>query len=264
MTKFSNEFSESVWLTTYRYLSEATVDDTFRRVANAIASVEKEDVRQFWSDQFFDMLSDFKITVGGRILANAGTEYNGTTLINCFVGPRNRKDIDSLDGILSVLRDQSQTLKSEGGWGNNFSFIRPRGAFIHGIGVESPGMVKYIELFDKSSDIITAGSNTKKTNNKSKIKIRKGAQMGVADIWHPDIVEFITAKQTAGRLSKFNLSVNCTNEFMDRIVQIQSLQKELDDINMRIDMSSGNGTTVKKLRSFGVNILERKAKYVSE
>lgn len=143
---------------------------------------------------------------------------------NCFVGPRATYDLDSLDGIIETLRKQSQTLKSEGGWGMNFSFIRPRGSLIHGIGVETPGAVKYMELYDKSSEIITAGSGQKAKSKKSKIKIRKGAMMGILDVWHPDIEEFITAKQTPGRLTKFNVSVNCSNAFMDKVIKARDMK----------------------------------------
>lgn len=221
-TKFTNEFSEEVWKTTYKYHEDNTVDDTLRRVSRAIASVEKtEELKKEWEEKFYEMLSDFKITAAGRIYSNAGTEFKGTTLINCFVGPRPAEDIDSLDGILKVLRDQAQTLKSEGGWGMNFSFIRPRGSFIYGIGVETPGSVKYMEIFDKSSEIVTAGSGLKSKNKKAKGKIRKGAMMGILDIWHPDVEEFITAKQTPGRLTKFNMSVNCSDEFMAKVSSIR-------------------------------------------
>lgn len=144
---------------------------------------------------------------------------------NCFVGPRENYDIDSLNGILAHLKSQANTLKSEGGWGENFSYIRPRGSFIAGIGVETPGAVKYMELFDKASDIITSGAGKKSTNPKAKGKIRKGAMMGVLDVWHPDIIEFITAKQQPGRLSKFNISVNCSDEFMSRVIKLKDLDK---------------------------------------
>lgn len=174
MTKFIDEFSEEVWKDTYKYYKDESVDDTFMRVASAIASVENtpDDCKK-WTDQFYDMLSDFKCTVGGRIYANAGTEYAGTSLLNCYVSPRPDKNLDSLDNIIEDLKKQSFTLKSEGGWGNDFSWIRPRGAFIKSIGVESPGAVKYMELYDKASDIITAGSGKKKTNKNGKVKIRK-------------------------------------------------------------------------------------------
>ena len=221
ITVFEDAFSEEVWRSTYKDHSDDTIDDTLYRVASAAASVEETpELREEWTEKFFDMLSDFKVTSGGRIYSNAGTEWKGTTLMNCFVSPRRSNDIDSLDGILEDVRNQAYTLKSEGGWGENFSYIRPRGAFIHGIGVETPGAVKYMEMFDKSSEIITSGSGKKSANKKAKGKIRKGAMMGVLDVWHPDIIEFINAKQQSGRLTKFNISVNCTDQFMQRIVSV--------------------------------------------
>jgi ribonucleoside-diphosphate reductase alpha chain len=230
-TKFLDGFSEEVWQTTYKDANDNHIDDTLKRVAFAAASVEKsEELQKQWAEKFYDLLTDFKICAGGRILANAGTKWKGTTLMNCFVGPKPEHDQDSIEGIIKTLLSQVQTLKSEGGWGMNFSFIRPRGSFIHGIGVESPGSVKYMELFDKSSDVITAGSGKKSKNKEAKGKIRKGAMMGVLDVWHPDIEEFITAKLTAGRLSKFNISVNCSNEFMDRVVKIAEIKKRQNHV----------------------------------
>jgi ribonucleoside-diphosphate reductase alpha chain len=232
-TFFKNDFSHEVWQQTYKHHTDETVEDTWRRVAKNLASIEEDPEK--WEEKFFNILRDFKFVPGGRILSNAGTEWK-TSYINCFVKPRtNIYDIDSLDGIMRVLRDQSQTLKSEGGWGCNFSFIRPRGSFIHGIGVETPGAVKYMELFDKSSDIITAGSGRKSTKKEAKGKIRKGAMMGVLDVWHPDIMEFITAKQTPGRLDKFNISVGCYDDFMTKVVEIDRLTQEGKPIPDELD-----------------------------
>lgn len=227
MTKFIDDFSKSVWETTYKYHEDATIDDTLRRVAKAIASVEKtEELKSEWEEKFYDLLSDFKGTCGGRIYSNAGTDFNGTTLANCFVGPNNHYDIDSLESILERLTWQAKTLKSEGGFGENFSYIRPRGSYIKGIGVESPGAVKFMEMFDKSSEIVTSGSGLASKNKKVKGKIRKGAQMGVLDDWHPDVIEFITAKQSHGRLTKFNMSVNFSDEFMEKL---NKLNEDLTD-----------------------------------
>lgn len=231
---FTNEFSKEVWATTYKDHNDKNVSDTMRRVAKTMAAGEAtEELKRYWEEKFFNYLNSFVITVGGRTYSNAGTEWNGTTFINCFVGKTATYDCDSLDGILKVLRDQAQTLKSEGGWGMNFSFIRPRGSFIHGVGVETPGAVKYMELFDKSSEIVTSGSGKESNNSKAKGKIRKGAQMAVLCDWHPDIIEFITAKQTPGRLTKFNVSVGFSDDFMtrlDRITHIEKLlAKEEDD-----------------------------------
>ena len=236
-TTFQDSFSQEVWYNTYRDHNDKDINDTFWRVAKAIASVEiTEELRKTWSENFYDMMTNFKVLPGGRILANAGTEFKGTTLVNCFVSPNVKYDIDSIGGILQTLKDQSLTLKSEGGWGHNFSALRPRGAFINGIGVETPGSVKFMELFDKSSEIITEGSGRKSSNKKAKGKIRKGAMMGVLDCWHPDIIEFITAKQTQNRLQKFNVSVNCVDKFMEKVVNLYELksvgtpQEELDKI----------------------------------
>ena len=230
MTEFIDPFSKEVWEQTYKDHTDNTIDDNFRRVAKAIASVEKtEELRTEWEDKFYDLLSDFKGTCGGRTYSNAGTEWAGTTLLNCFVSPRGSNDIDSLDNIIDDLKNQTFTLKSEGGWGQNFSWIRPRGTFIHGVGVETPGAVKYMELYDKASEIITSGSGKKSSNSKSKGKIRKGAMMAVLDVSSPDIIEFITAKQQSGRLSKFNLSVNCTEEFMTKLLRVLELKKSEQD-----------------------------------
>lgn len=225
LTQFQDPFSEEVWRTTYKDHKDNTVDDTFRRVAKAIASVEETpELKAEWEAKFFDMMSDFKGIPGGRILSNAGTEWSGTTLMNCFVTPRPSNDLDSLDSIIQNIRDQAFTLKSEGGWGANFSPLRPRGSFIQGIGVESPGAVKYMEIFDKVSDVITSGSGTKSSNAKAKGKIRKGAMMSVLNCSHPDIVEFVTAKQQSGRLTKFNMSVNCSDAFMSKVLNVKELR----------------------------------------
>lgn len=228
LTQFEDVFSEEVWASTYKDHQDNNINDTMYRVAKAVASVEDTTEKQeFWTNKFYQLLSNFRGTAGGRIYANAGTSWGGTTMMNCFVGPRVPYDVDSLDGILTHLRSQAHTLKAEGGWGENFSYIRPRGAFIHGVGVETPGAVKYMELFDKASEIITSGSGKKSSNKKAKGKIRKGAMMAVLDVWHPDIIEFITAKQQPGRLTKFNISVNCTDEFMDRVTSIRQLEQQV-------------------------------------
>lgn len=227
MTKFLDSFSEEIWASTYKHHTDTDINATQLRVATAIASVEEtEEKRAEWTEKFYDMLSDFKVVPGGRIMVNAGTEWHGSTLVNCFVGPEVENDPDSIDGIYEALVEQAKTLKSEGGWGHNFSALRPRGSFIHGVGVESPGAVKFMELFDKSSEIVTQGSGLAKSNKKGKTKIRKGAMMGVMDVWHPDIIEFITAKQTPGRLQKFNVSVNCVDAFMQKLNDVERLKNE--------------------------------------
>lgn len=234
-TSFQVDFSKSIWSSTYKAQEDQDIDHTFYRVASTVASIEKDS--QLWTERFYDLFVGFKACPGGRILSNAGAKWDGTSWFNCFVGTKPDVDQDSIEGIYQTLIAQAQTLKSEGGWGMNFSFIRPRGAFIHGIGSSTPGAVKFMELFDKSSEIITEGSGVTSKSKKGKEKIRKGAQMSTLDCWHPDVEEFITAKQTEGRLTKFNMSVNCVNEFMDLVVKLTEMRKsgasktEIDELD---------------------------------
>lgn len=175
---FPNDFSEEVWRTTYKDHNDQDVYDTWKRIAKDIASVEEtDDLKEEWYFRFLDMLLDFKGVPGGRIQSNAGTEWKSTTYFNCFVGPQPETDLDSLESIYKALTYQAHTLKSEGGYGMSFNFLRPRGALIHGVGVESPGAVKFMELWDKSSEIVTSGSGLDRKSAKTKGKIRKGAQM---------------------------------------------------------------------------------------
>lgn len=212
-TKFIDPFSEETWSTTYKDHQDETVNDSFKRIAKAIASVEETEEKKLeWELKFYNLLTNFKGVPGGRTFSNAGTEWSGTTLMNCFVGPRGKYDIDSIEGIYSHLLAQSQTLKSEGGWGENFSYIRPRSSFIHGIGVETPGSVKFMELFDKASEIITAGSGKKSANKKTKGKIRKGAMMGVLDCIAGDtLIDTIDGKIKIKELVGTNPYLYCTD-----------------------------------------------------
>lgn len=223
-TTFENEFSREVWEDTYKN-GDADINANHNRVAHALSRCESADVQESVYNDFRKILANFRFCPGGRILANAGTDYEGTTFNNCFVGGKPQIDQDSIEGILETLRIQALTLKSEGGWGMNFSFIRPRGSYINGVGISTPGSVAFMELFDKSSDIITRGSGDEKLNRKKsgKKKIRKGAQMAILCDWHPDIFEFITSKQSSDRLTKFNISVGISDVFMDKLIKVHSL-----------------------------------------
>ena len=214
-SQFTNDLSKEVYETTYRYGDE-TIEDTQHRVAYDIASVEVD--RDFWTTKFIDILKDFKFVPGGRILSNAGVGLKGTTYINCFVDGFVGKDPDSMNGISNALSRQAQILKSEGGYGFCADVMRPRGGFIDGIANETPGAVRMLDMWNTQSYVITAGSGKKSDSKKSKQKIRKGAQMVTLSCWHPDIEEFITAKQTSGRLDKFNMSVLITDDFMNAVV----------------------------------------------
>ena len=264
LTTFQDPFSEEVWCTTYKDHNDHDINDTFWRVACAIASVEiTEELRKKWSEIFYEILCGFKIVPGGRILANAGTEFKGTTLINCFTDPKVKSDEDSILGILESLKYQSLTLKSEGGWGKNFSAIRPRGAFIGGIGVESPGSVKFMELFDKSSDIITSGSGKKSLNKKSKGKIRKGAMMGILDCFDKS-VEILTDKglQTLEKIcSEKDPNLNAIVENSEKYPITNWIVNPPSDL-YEVEDEYGNLVTVTADHEFMVYNIETKKEYL--
>lgn len=228
-TKFTNDFSKEVFELTYKFAGENDINDRHLAMAMDLASVETPEQRLFWAKKFVNLLEDFKFVPGGRITSNAGTNLKGTTYINCFVSGFRGESQDSMASIMDELRRQALILKSEGGYGFCANVMRPRGAYVDGIGGDSPGAVKLLEMWDTQSGVITAGSGIKKKVQKGKKKIRKGAQMVTMSVYHPDIEEFITAKQTPNRLTKFNMSVLVSDEFMYAVENKQPWNLEFPD-----------------------------------
>lgn len=212
-TVFKDNFSKEIYEQTYKYGTDKDINDTQFRVAEHLASVEKD--KKYWTEQFLKVQENFAFMPGGRITSNAGTGITATSLINCFVDGFIGEHQDSMEGIFDTLRRQGLILKSEGGYGFCSDVMRPRGAYVEGIANESPGSVQMLDMWDTQSAVITKGSDRKV--KKGKQKIRKGAQMVTKSIWHPDIEEFITAKQTPNRLTKFNMSVLITDAFMKAV-----------------------------------------------
>lgn len=220
-----NDFQKQIWQNNYKAPQDNTIEDTFKRVAKAASLAETdEQSKQTTYEQFYKYMSEWKFLPGGRIIANAGVKSRGkATLYNCYVyngydfGIR---DIDSIQGIYESLKKSAKVLASEGGLGINVTFMRPNGSYIRGTGVRTPGVLKFLELWDKSSEIITMGSDKNKSDKYSDIakkKIRKGAQIAVLDINHAQVKDFIIAKQTPNRLTKFNLSILISDRFMEAV-----------------------------------------------
>ena len=190
---------------------ETSEQDIYRRVARALASVEPEADRALWEQRFFDNLQLGAIGAG-RIMSAAGTAIQAT-LINCFVQPVG-DCIQGLDdggypGIYEALREAAETMRRGGGVGYDFSRIRPRGAEVKTMASLASGPCSYINVFDQScATVESAGA-------------RRGAQMGVLRIDHPDVLEFITAKRTPGRWNNFNVSVGVSDAFMRALADDQ-------------------------------------------
>ena len=183
---------------------EADAEALFARVARALASVEAEEERAPWEARFLANLRAGAIGAG-RIMSAAGTELEAT-LINCFVQPVGDciqgQDAGGYAGIYEALREAAETMRRGGGVGYDFSRIRPRGAQVRTTASTASGPCSYIDVFDRScATVESAGA-------------RRGAQMGVLRIDHPDVLDFITAKRTPGRWNNFNVSVAVSDKFM--------------------------------------------------
>lgn len=186
---------------------ENGVEDLYRRVARALASVEPEAGRAKHEALFLENLHAGAIGAG-RIMSAAGTSIQAT-LINCFVQPVGDciqgVDDGGYPGIYEALREAAETMRRGGGVGYDFSRIRPRGAEVKATASMASGPCSYINVFDQScSTVESAGA-------------RRGAQMGVLRIDHPDVFEFITAKRTPGRWNNFNVSVGVSDAFMQAL-----------------------------------------------
>ena len=178
---------------------EQTIDDVLRRVARALAEAEHEDQRAHWQARFLEALRGGFIPAG-RIQSAAGTGL-AATLINCFVQPVGdsiRHDEDGHPGIYTALAEAAETMRRGGGVGYDFSRIRPRGAWVGATQSSASGPVSYMRVFDRSCETVeSAGA-------------RRGAQMGVLRCDHPDVEEFIHAKDQ-GDLKNFNVSVGVSD-----------------------------------------------------
>ena len=133
MTRFAAPIAEQIWTMKYRFGEDRSVEDSWRRVARALAAVEADP--QLWEERFYAALEDFRFLPAGRILAGAGTGRN-VTLFNCFVMGTIP---DDMGGIFDALREAALTMQQGGGIGYDFSTIRPRGADVKGVGADAPG-----------------------------------------------------------------------------------------------------------------------------
>jgi ribonucleoside-diphosphate reductase alpha chain len=203
------EASFDIWDKKYRLTAkdgspvDKSMDDTYKRVARALADVEGEHCREQWYESFLWALRHGAIPAG-RVTSNAGAlEHKpATSTINCTVSGTIR---DSMDDILKKVHEAGLTLKAGCGIGYEFSTLRPRGAYVSGAGAYTSGPLSFMDIYDKMCFTVSSAGG------------RRGAQMGTFDIGHPDALEFIRAKRENGRLRQFNLSLLVTDEFMKAV-----------------------------------------------
>jgi ribonucleoside-diphosphate reductase alpha chain len=202
MNRFAAPIAAQIWDMKYRFKEadgtplDVTVEDTWRRIARALAEVEEQP--KVWEDKFYSALEDFKYLPAGRITAGAGTARS-VTLFNCFVMGTVP---DTMGGIFDALKEAALTMQQGGGIGYDFSTIRPKGAPVAGVAADASGPLSFMDVWDAMCrTIMSAGS-------------RRGAMMATMRCDHPDVEAFITAKSDPARLRMFNMSVLVTDPFM--------------------------------------------------
>ena len=201
--------SLDIWGAKYRLCAkdgtviDDKIDDTYRRVARALADVENESLREECYEQFLWALRSGAIPAG-RIISNAGAQAHkpATSTINCTVSGT---VADSMDNILNKVHEAGLTLKAGCGIGYEFSTLRPKGAYVTGAGAYTSGPLSFMDIYDKMCFTVSSAGG------------RRGAQMGTFDVGHPDVMDFIRAKREDGRLRQFNLSLLVTDEFMQAV-----------------------------------------------
>ncbi|HNX16802.1 MAG TPA: adenosylcobalamin-dependent ribonucleoside-diphosphate reductase [Methanoregula sp.] len=182
-----------------RYLrkGEKTYEDICRRVASALADDKAE------KDRFYQAMISLRFLPNSPTLMNAGTEIG--QLSACFTLPVP----DSIDGIFDAMKEGAIIHKTGGGTGYNFSHIRPEGSPVQSTDGVASGPISFMRVFNAATDVIKQGGR------------RRGANMGILNVWHPDILAFIAAKKKEGDFSNFNISVMVNDRFMDLVEKRQ-------------------------------------------
>lgn len=195
---------------------EKTPEEMWDRLAGAMASVESTpELQQEWKTKFRTILDDWKLVPGGRIAAGAGAS-DELTLFNCYVIPSPK---DSRGGIMQTLSEMTEIMARGGGVGINLSSLRPRRAVVKGVNGSSSGAVSWGGLFSYTTGLIEQGGS------------RRGALMLMINDWHPDVLDFITVKQTMGQVTNANLSVCVSNGFMKAVKEDLDWELVFPDTN---------------------------------
>jgi len=189
----SSSFEKDILSRRYLRKGEQTYEDVCHRVASALTNDKNE------RDRFFKAMLSKRFLPNSPTLMNAGTEIG--QLSSCFTLPIQ----DSIEGIFEAMMNGALIHKTGGGTGYNFSPIRPEGSIVRSTDGVASGPVSFMRVFNAATEVIKQGGR------------RRGANMGILDVWHPDILSFIAAKKNEGDIPNFNISVMVNDEFMDLV-----------------------------------------------
>ena len=196
MFKFDQAICEKLFFDKYCLHGEKSVEEVFEGISEEISSVESN--KKYWKKRFYEIMINGYFIPGGRILANARLNSTNKYYSNCFaLGIE-----DSLDKIYDTLQDDALISSKGGGVGVNFSTLRPKDDVLKTKGGQSSGPISFMKVFNESGKIILTGGS------------RRSARLGILDISHPDIEEYIICKQNNKILDQMNISVMITDEFM--------------------------------------------------
>lgn len=217
MTNFPpQEIETLIWNKSYRFKrpdgtsDENSIEDTNRRVVEAVFALDKGEEAERTKLNILDAMNNRELVPAGRQHAGAGTQRN-VTLINCFISPTIEDSMTTTmekpdsAGIMDALKIAAFTQQMGGGIGMDFSTLRPKGALVKGVGVPSSGPLHFMDMWDAMCQTIRSAGH------------RRGAMMATLSIDHPDVLDFIVAKQTPGRFTNFNVSVTVTDGFMEAL-----------------------------------------------
>ena len=196
-----NELGQEIFESRYAYPGETKYADRAKVVAKTVASAERDEDKERVEKMFYDAVGSGDFIPGGRIIYGAGRNRGNHNLLNCYVIIPE----DSVDSIGKTVQDMYKISCAGGGVGFNVSKIRPRGDHIGSVKNSAPGSVSVLQMINEVGEHVRAGKN------------RRTALMGILNVSHPDLLEFLSVKLDQGQLNNFNISVAITDRFLEAI-----------------------------------------------
>jgi ribonucleoside-diphosphate reductase alpha chain len=196
-----NELGQEIFESRYAYPGETKWAERAKVIAKTIASAEKDEDKERTEKYFYDAVGSGDLIPGGRIIFGAGRNRGNHNLLNCYVIIPE----DSVDSIGKTVQDMYRISCAGGGVGFNVSKIRPKGDHIGSVKNSAPGAVSVLKMINEVGEHVRAGKN------------RRTALMGILNITHPDLLEFLSVKLDQGELNNFNISVAITDRFLEAV-----------------------------------------------